>query len=46
MKALNDNELNIVAIHSTPVVFIVLLWNRPINGTDHFLKWCIIQQGL
>ena len=29
MKALNDNELTIVAIRSTPVVFIVFLLNRP-----------------
>lgn len=46
MKSLNDNELTIVAFHSTPVVFVVLLWNRPINWADHFPKRCIIQQGL
>lgn len=46
MKALNDNELTIVAIRSTPVAFVVLLWNRPINRADHFPEWRIIQQGL
>lgn len=46
MKSLNDNELIIVAIRSTTVVFIVLLLHRPINWPDHFPKRCIIRQGM
>ena len=45
MKALNDNELTIVALPGTPVAFVVLLWNRPIDRTDHFPERRIIQQG-
>lgn len=36
MKALSDNELIIVAIRSTIVVFIVFLWHRPHQSAGPF----------